>query len=74
MAEGACLRVPVEHADWWWPEAPADPAGRRGKRVCASCPVRSLCGAYAVRERILHGTWGGVDEWERVPGLRGGGG
>ncbi|QBI56876.1 WhiB family transcriptional regulator [Streptomonospora litoralis] len=60
---GACRQAPA--ADWWWPETPQDPYLQRGKQVCATCPVRAQCLAYAEEQRIVHGTWGGVDEWER---------
>jgi WhiB family redox-sensing transcriptional regulator len=36
------------------------------KRVCASCRVRRECLAFAVREGIPWGVWGGLDEAERA--------
>ena len=30
-------------------------------RVCADCPVRALCAAFALAEGIRDGIWGGVD-------------
>lgn len=66
MVDGACRQVPVEHADWWWPETPQDPHRQRGKDICDACPVAAQCLAYAEDARIAHGTWGGLDEWERA--------
>ena len=39
----------------------ADPA----RQVCVRCPVRQLCLEYALSNRITHGIWGGMTEWER---------
>jgi WhiB family transcriptional regulator, redox-sensing transcriptional regulator len=41
----------------------ADPA----RQVCVRCPVRQLCLEYALSNRITHGIWGGMTEWERRP-------
>ncbi|HEU5484130.1 MAG TPA: WhiB family transcriptional regulator [Microlunatus sp.] len=35
------------------------------KRVCASCPVKSLCLEWAMLARIDYGVWGGLSEDER---------
>jgi len=44
-------------------------AGRNGDReakaVCARCPVRSECLAYALRTQQLDGVWGGMNSRER---------
>ncbi len=47
----------------WFPEPrqPADAA----KAVCASCPVRDECLAYALASRQRFGVWGGLSEQER---------
>jgi WhiB family transcriptional regulator, redox-sensing transcriptional regulator len=37
----------------------------RAKSICAACPVRSPCLAYALRIREPHGIWGGLNEVER---------
>lgn len=37
----------------------------RAKAVCATCPVRRACLAYALRIREAHGIWGGLNEEER---------
>jgi WhiB family redox-sensing transcriptional regulator len=39
------------------------------KRVCADCPVQSLCLEWALVAGIDHGVWGGLSEDERR-GLR----
>jgi WhiB family transcriptional regulator, redox-sensing transcriptional regulator len=38
---------------------------RRAKAVCAGCPVREACLAYALDTRQEFGIWGGLDEQER---------
>jgi WhiB family transcriptional regulator, redox-sensing transcriptional regulator len=35
------------------------------KAICAGCPVRRQCLAFAVRTRQVHGIWGGLTERER---------
>jgi WhiB family redox-sensing transcriptional regulator len=51
------------------PDRPVDPAHRRreveAKAVCARCPVRSHCAAYALSTGEPHGIWGGFTETER---------
>jgi len=36
------------------------------KQVCAHCPVRAMCRAYAVQTGELYGIWGGTTERERL--------
>ncbi|MGH9183816.1 MAG: WhiB family transcriptional regulator [Acidimicrobiales bacterium] len=38
---------------------------QRAKAICAGCPVREPCLAYALRIREPHGIWGGLNELER---------
>jgi WhiB family transcriptional regulator, redox-sensing transcriptional regulator len=35
------------------------------KAICARCPVRGQCLAFALRTRQVHGIWGGTSEEER---------
>ena len=45
---------------------PLDEAGARHARaVCARCPVRAECLAFAVRNGLHDGIWGGTSERER---------
>ncbi len=37
----------------------------RAKAICATCPVRQPCLAYALQIREPHGIWGGLNEVER---------
>jgi WhiB family redox-sensing transcriptional regulator len=37
----------------------------QAKSICATCPVRKPCLAYALRIREPHGIWGGLNEVER---------
>lgn len=36
------------------------------KAICAHCPVRAACRAYAVQTGELYGIWGGTTERERA--------
>jgi WhiB family transcriptional regulator, redox-sensing transcriptional regulator len=36
------------------------------KQVCAHCPVRTMCRAYALQTGELYGIWGGTTERERM--------
>ena len=49
--------------DLFFPERgeSADPA----RQICARCPVRQPCLAYALDTGITHGVWGGLAERER---------
>nr|WP_206345339.1 WhiB family transcriptional regulator [Streptomyces thermoviolaceus] len=47
-----------------------DPVQRAATAVCADCPVRTECLAYALDNRIHHGVWGGMTERERRALLR----
>lgn len=60
MQDGNCKAHPPETF------FPSDGVGViRAQRICASCPVQSVCLAYALEERIDHGVWGGASERER---------
>jgi len=37
----------------------------RAKEICARCPVRPQCLAFALRTRQVYGLWGGLTEQER---------
>ena len=38
----------------------------QAKAICARCPVRRECLAFALRTRQPHGIWGGMTEEERA--------
>ena len=60
MARGRCQDV---HPSTFFP---SDGVGVEiARRICAECPVRSLCLEYALENRIDHGVWGGASERER---------
>lgn len=65
MDSAACASVDPE---LWFPERGSNP--RRAKRICADCPVRAQCLAFAVEHHIDYGIWGGLTEHERRPYLR----
>ena len=39
---------------------------RQAKALCATCPVRGECLAYAISRPEKYGTWGGLNEEERA--------
>lgn len=45
-------------------------AQHAAKKVCAGCPMKTLCLAEALDNRIEHGVWGGLTERERRVALR----
>ncbi|MBW3614085.1 MAG: WhiB family transcriptional regulator [Actinobacteria bacterium] len=50
---------------------PSDGVGVEvARQICATCPVKSPCLEYALRNRIDHGVWGGTSERERRRILR----
>ncbi len=65
MAQGNCQDEPPSMF------FPSDGVGVEvARRVCATCPVKSPCLEYALRNRIDHGVWGGTSERERRRILR----
>src|SRR5260370_34888561 len=40
----------------------------QAKAICAGCPGRRQCLAFALDTRQNHGVWGGMSEHERWPG------
>ena len=65
MAQGNCQGEPPSMF------FPSDGVGVEvARRVCATCPVKSPCLEYALRNRIDHGVWGGTSERERRRILR----
>jgi len=43
------------------------PQVAQAKAICAGCPVRRQCLAFALRTHQVHGVWGGLTEQERHP-------
>jgi WhiB family transcriptional regulator, redox-sensing transcriptional regulator len=55
--------------DLFFPISASGPALEQvaeAKAVCACCPARRQCLAFALRTRQAHGIWGGTSEEERV--------
>jgi WhiB family redox-sensing transcriptional regulator len=58
------------HADpeLFFPVSAAGPSAdqiTQAKAICADCPVRRHCLAFALHTRLDHGVWGGMSEQER---------
>lgn len=60
MDDAACAHIGTEQ---WFPAkgAPSRPA----KKICAACPVREQCLAYALENNIHDGIYGGLSPVER---------
>jgi WhiB family redox-sensing transcriptional regulator len=58
------------NGDDWYPDKGDGGTAARAKRVCATCPVISLCRDHALRTREPHGIWGGLTAAERARILR----
>ncbi|CAL9655034.1 Transcriptional regulator WhiB [Streptomyces sp. enrichment culture] len=70
LRRAACVD---EDPELFFPVGTAGPALRdtaAAKRVCARCPVRTPCLAFALESGQASGVWGGTDEAERVALLR----
>ena len=57
------LCVDHDDPDLWFAYDPDDRA--RARRICARCPVRLDCAAWAVATGQRDGIWGGLDVEER---------
>jgi hypothetical protein len=57
FADAACLGHP--EPELWFPEGQGS-SPKPAQAVCAGCPVREPCGAYADAEGFTCGVWGGV--------------
>lgn len=58
--EGACVGEPQ---DTFFPTERSHAV--EAKKICATCPVREQCFAYAMELNIQHGIWGGTSAHER---------
>ncbi len=56
QARAACRHT---DPDLFFPELAGE--GDEAKRICAGCPVRADCGAWAAANNFCFGIWGGVD-------------
>ena len=60
MRDGSCLET---GGDEWFQEGKGYQDARK---ICYRCPVMEQCGAYAIRERINEGMFGGMTPVERA--------
>jgi WhiB family transcriptional regulator, redox-sensing transcriptional regulator len=63
--DGACLHA---DPDLFFPVSATGPALRQvdeAKRICRACPVQAPCLAWALRQGVSSGVWGGTTEEER---------
>ena len=59
--------------DLFFPISASGPAleqAAKAKAICATCPVRRECLAFALRTGQVHGIWGGTTEDERAAAPR----
>jgi WhiB family redox-sensing transcriptional regulator len=61
-AQALCRKV--GHPEIWFP--PAGDDGREAKAVCATCPIRRECLAWALAHNEEHGIWGSTTARERA--------
>ena len=66
----ACAEI--ENLDYFFPEGKVEEAERLPnlRRICAGCIERKECLAYAIKEEIPHGIWGGKTPSERGQNLK----
>lgn len=60
--QGACLG---HNPDLFFPERGEREQAREAKAVCAACPVKAECLAFALDTGLHYGIWGGTSERER---------
>lgn len=68
MDRAACASH--DDLDLWFPERGEDDRQREAVQICAECPVRSACLAYALSLPPQPGIWGGTTEDERQSRLK----
>ena len=61
-----------EDPDYFFPDGKAEEAERLPKlrKICGACIERKECLAYAIKEEIPHGIWGGKTPSERGQNLK----
>ena len=66
----ACANFP--DPDYFFPEGRAEEAERLPnlRKICGACIEREECLAYAIKEEIQHGIWGGKTPSERGQNLK----
>ena len=59
MADAVCAQT---DPDLFFPEAGG--SSKAAKKLCADCPVKASCLAYALKNGEEHGVWGGLSGYE----------
>jgi WhiB family redox-sensing transcriptional regulator len=64
--------VEIGDPDYFFPEGKAEEAKRLPnlRKICGGCIERKECLAYAIKEEIPHGIWGGKTPSERGQNLK----
>ena len=64
-ADAACVGKPT---DWWFAVSRKTSDGQQAVKICAACPVRKKCLAWALQfqPHDLDGIWAGTTQRERV--------
>ncbi|MBB5077226.1 WhiB family transcriptional regulator [Nonomuraea endophytica] len=68
--QAACLEVDPELFFPVSTHGPGEEQVMAAKAVCARCPVREQCLAYALDTRQAEGVWGGTDPAQRGVRIR----
>jgi len=64
MQKAKCVKL-KQDMNFFFPDEHDAEGIAAGAAYCKRCPVRKECLAFAQRNQIPNGTWGGVSEWER---------
>lgn len=52
--------------DLMYPDPRSHAGVKRAKLLCRGCPLRTVCGDYAIGRGDAYGVWGGFSEGERL--------
>ena len=63
--KSAACRDTAGQIDWFASNAHRPPDIEAAKGVCAHCPVRTQCEAFAMADPLLQGVWGGLTDQDR---------
>lgn len=65
QARGKCAEGD-QPLSFFFPKYELDPSHDEVRRYCGTCPVRIECFTHSLSWPEHHGSWGGVNQWERA--------